>query len=138
MVKCEDWLKLLKRYMKSKGFPLNRVSLTHSRKADKRNANDPRGFCHVVLGRPTIHCAEALKTLPDQCIVGILLHELAHMIVDEGEDPELDVDEWVLEKCPEAGYHYADIKYASPKFRVAKNLECVTKSFLKQLNAKVV
>jgi hypothetical protein len=133
MVRCEDWLRLLKRYLKSKGFPLNRVSLTHSRKADQRNKKSPRGFCHVVIGRPTIHCAEALETLPDEFIVGILLHELAHMLVKESDDPELDVDEFVLENCPESGYHYADVKYAAPQWRVAKNLECVSKAFLKEL-----
>lgn len=121
---------LISTWMKSK------IKTSHSRKADENHIKSARSFCFVVLGEYIIHYASALKSLPDDFIVGILLHEIAHMIIEEdGGDPELGVDEWVLENVPEAGYVYNNVRYVdfTNKPRTAKNLECVSEKFLKMI-----
>ncbi len=123
----------LRQYLAKRKLGGRDVMLTLSEKADENNAKKARSFCHVVLGRKSIYCAAALAALPEEFVVGILLHEVAHTIVNEGEDPELDVDEWVLENVPEAGYRYANVKYVDPitgRTRTAKNLERVSMGFL--------
>ncbi len=117
---------LLTHWMKSK------IRTVHSRRADGNNEASARAFCFVVIGEFVIHYASALKALPDEFIVGILLHEVVHMLIEEKGDPELGVDEWVLEHVPEAGYCYKTAKYEDfdGARRIAKNIECVSKKFL--------
>lgn len=112
-----------------------KIRISHSPRADRNNSKSDRSFCFVFLGERAIHCAKAIELLPDEFIVGILLHEIAHMIVEKQKgDPELLVDEWVTENIPESGYHYSDVKYFDyDGERNAKNLECVTKQFLKTI-----
>ncbi len=122
---------LLSHWMKSK------IRLSRSRKASSNNEASPRSFCFVILGEHKIHYADALYALPDTAICGILLHEVAHMLIDEnGGDPELGVDEWVLENVPEAGYGYMDTTYADPETgrrRTAKAIESVSRKFLTEI-----
>lgn len=107
----------------------SQVRLVRSKRANDQNREKARQFCFVVIGQHEINFADALLKLPEEFIVGILLHEIAHMVIREGRDPELDVDEWVIEHVPEAGYHYADARYSK---RVAKNLECVSEAFIEK------
>ncbi len=132
-----QYLNPLLEYLRDRGlittWMKSKIKTTHSRKADENHVKSPRSFCFVIIGEHNIHYASMLKGLPDPFIVGILLHEIAHMIIAEEQgDPELGVDEWVLENVPEAGYTYKNIRYIdfNDKPRTAKNLECVSKTFL--------
>ncbi len=112
------------------------IKTSHSRKADAHHEDSARSFCFVILGERVIHYASAIKCLPDKFIVGILLHEIVHMIIEEKPgDPELGVDEWVIENLPEAGYEYKSVRYIdfTGKARTAKDLECVSEKFLKTI-----
>lgn len=143
MLTPHDWLNLLCSWLRKRGVKL-RPALVIDEKQVKANAKDPRAFCRVELGdkKKNIYCAVALVALPPEAIVGILLHEITHMlIVEDGGDPELADDEYVLDHFPQAGYHYATIEYATvemtPKFsgrvRTAKNIEVVSSNFIKTL-----
>lgn len=127
---ADDILLALLTHLRDRGLVTNwlrsKVRLVRSKKANDQNKASARQFCFVFLGEHKIHFSDALLKLPEEFIVGILLHEIAHMVVKEGRDPELDVDEWVVEHVPEAHYHYADARYGK---RVAKNLECVGREF---------
>ncbi len=134
------YLKPLLAYLEREGnistWMKSQIRTIHSRKADANNAKSPRSFCFVIIGEHAIHCADAIKNLPDKFIVGILLHEIAHMIIEEdGGDPELGVDEWVLENVPDSGYEYKNVTYTDPddRRRAAKNLECVSEEFLHEI-----
>ncbi len=119
---CSVWMK-------------SKIKTSHSAKADLNHKASPRSFC-FILGERTIHYASSIKALPDVFIVGILLHEIAHQIIEEdGGDPELGVDEWILENVPESGYAYANVRYIDfdQKARTAKNLERVSGSFLNKV-----
>jgi hypothetical protein len=135
------WIEPIKDYVRSKGlkprgkFGLKQVTVQPSSKADTNNVLSSRSFCHVVIGNPIIYCAKNIDQLKDEFVVGILLHEVAHMLVKEGSDPELDVDEFILENFPESGYCYADTQYGGTRRpRKAKNLECVKTEFLENLS----
>ncbi len=128
----QDALSGLVDHLRYRGLVTNwlksKIRLRRSQRANANNKKSPRSFCHVIIGEFNIHYADALLDLPLEFVVGILLHEIAHMIIEEdGGDPELGVDEWVLENVPEAGYSYRDAKYGR---RVAKNLECVSLLFV--------
>lgn len=141
-----QYLKPLLAYLKKKGHisrgMRSEIKVEHSFEADFKNERSrspakeeeaARSFCFVILGERTIYYASALKALPESFITGILLHEIAHMIVEnERGDPELTVDEWVIANVPEAGYAYKNVRYIdfTGKPRTAKNLECVTEDFL--------
>jgi hypothetical protein len=138
------WLKLLKKWLDenhSRYFwqrPWSGVKLSESRLANTQNKKDPRAFCYVIVGQKKIHHCKALALLPDQFIVGILLHEIGHILQVEDDpevdDPEVDCDELILSRFPEAGYHYADARYTHDREkRVARNIECVSEKFLKEL-----
>ncbi len=136
----DQYLRPLLVYLEEQGlittWMKSQIRTLHSRKADKNNADSARSFCFVIIGEHVIHCAGSIENLQDKFIIGILLHEIAHMIIEEGRgDPELDVDEWVIENVPEAGYRYENTRYTdfNNKKRSAKNLECVTERFLKQI-----
>ncbi len=136
-VDAEVWLKRLLKELRKRGFgrALRNVNIFWSYVCDMRNKKDPRAFCHVVLGNPKIRCARALDLLPDVAIAGILLHELAHMIVEHKPgDPELNVDDFVLEVIPDAGYHYGECEYVDGRRRKAKNIEMVSKKFLEKIS----
>lgn len=131
---ADDILHALLAYLRDRGlistWLKNKVRLVRSKKANEQNHAAARQFCFIIIGEHEIHYADALLKLPMNFLVGILLHEITHMVVKEGRDPELDVDEWVFEKVPEAGYDYRDCRYGK---RVAKNLECVSETFIAEL-----
>ncbi len=131
---ADDILHALLTYLRDQGLVTNwlrsKIRLVRSKKANDQNKEKARQFCFVFPGEYNINYADALLKLPMSFLVGILLHEIAHMVIREGRDPELDVDEWVLDKVPEAGYDYRDCHYGK---RVAKNLECVTEAFIEEL-----
>ncbi len=131
------WLKkLLRELRRRKLGNFYGVKLKHDKVCDQRNQKSPRAFCHVVIGKPEIHCSKAIEYLDSNFIVGILLHELIHMVVTEGDDPELDVDEFVIEHLRDTGYTYMDTKYFDPFLgkRKAKSIECVKLSFLETIS----
>lgn len=112
----------------------SRIRAAHSRKADENHDKSARSFCFVIIGDDhVIHYASSLVALPVKFVIGILLHEIAHMVIEEDGDPELGVDEWVLENVPDSGYEYKNIRYEDfdGKTKTAKNLECVSEKFLK-------
>ncbi len=136
------WLKALVKYVaKSMSAPhakmLRRVRMKHSAIAEQNNKKSSRSFCYVNLNGETIYYAESLAYLDTEFIIGILLHELAHLIVKTGPvDDEVDADLWILEAFPMAKYGYEDAVYASAatgRLRTAKNLQCVSREFLRKL-----
>lgn len=113
-----------------------RIGMSHA--ADVRNSEDARSFCHVKEGSRKINCTHAIELLPDEFVAGILLHELAHIILNDMErgDPELQADEWILENVPESGYKYKDVSYWDETWRDAEVVECVSKKFLKTIGIR--
>lgn len=126
----DDLLAALLVYLRDRGLVTpwlkSKIKLVRSKKAEVNNKASPRAFCFVIIGEYNIHFSEALLKLPIHFVVGILLHEVAHMVVREGRDPELDVDEWVLDYVPEAEYTYQNVTYGR---RQAHNLERVSVEF---------
>lgn len=138
------YLKPLLSYLRRQGhisqYMAAKIKSTHSFEADLnhevRGDKGARSFCFVVIGERTINYASTIKSLPDRFIVGILLHEIAHMIIEnEKGDPELGVDEWVIANVPESDYEYKNVRYIdfTQKPRTAKNLECVSEKFLMEI-----
>lgn len=127
---ADDLLDALLTYLRDRGLITpwlkSRIKLVRSQRATEQNQASPRQFCFVVIGQHDIHFAAALLKLPTPFIVGIQLHEIAHMVIEEKGDPELGVDEWVIEQVPEAGYHYRNVSYGK---RRARSLECVSGEF---------
>lgn len=133
----DNYLRPLLKYLEQQGlistWMKSQIRAVNSRKADANHKKSARSFCFVIIGEHVIYCASALTDLPDEYLVGILLHEVAHMIIEEdGGDPELGVDEWILENVPEAKYQYADLHYAD-KRRKSNNLERVSEKFLREI-----
>lgn len=137
------WLKALAKYVRASldhraAKAIRHVTCKHSNKAEVNNQRSARSFCYVHLDAdPVVYYAEALELLDVEYIVGILLHELAHLIVKSGTvDDEVDADQWVIEAFPEAKYGYDDAVYTSPwthRWRTAKNLQCVSREFIRRL-----
>lgn len=131
---ADEVLDALLEYLRDEGLITTwlkaHVALVRSKKANEQNKASARQFCFVVIGQHDIHYADALLKLPMNFFVGILLHEIAHMVVREGRDPELDVDEWVIENVPDSGYEYRDVAYGH---RRAANLECVSEKFVNMI-----
>lgn len=105
---------------------------------DITNKNDPRAFCYVREGDNTIYCSAAIEALLPEVRVGILIHEVFHMILDafDGADAEVDVDAGVMEYFPEAGYKYDDTVYLSPwthEMVSANEIEHVSAKFLETI-----
>ncbi len=114
------------------------IRAVHSAKADEHHRKNRRSFCHVILGERAIRYASSIKALPETFIVGILLHEIVHMIIEnEKGDPELGVDQWIIDNIPEARYDYKNVRYIDfdGQARVAHNLECVADKFLSRIEA---
>lgn len=136
---ASEYLRRLLRYLRGRGYAaaLRGIKLRHSAALDRRNQTSARAFCHVIVGKPTIHCAKAIEELPPQYILGLLLHEITHVIigVDEVGDPELQVDEFILNQWPETDYEYSDVMYLdrNGKRRMAKNLERVSVRFMEDI-----
>lgn len=129
------WLTKLTSYMYSRGVPakkIARVTLRHSVTLDKRNKKDARAFCQVECGSSLVHCSKAIEDLHERFIVGILLHEIAHVVLgcDNEPDDEVAVDEWIIKNFPEAGYAYYDTEYNN---REALGVEAASAKFVNKI-----
>jgi hypothetical protein len=120
------------------GYPraFQKLVAVHDSAHDEENARDPRAFCYVKEDHWEIYCASALEDVSPEVRVGILLHEIAHLKIPafKGAASEIDVDSYILENFPEAGYVYADHMYWSRmrnKEVTAKSIEHVADTFVK-------
>ena len=104
----------------------------------KLTGGNPRFLCAVHSHEWVIRCALAIERVGSQVRVGVLLHEIGHMVLPafNGAKSEVEVDEFVLSEVPEAGYYYGDHQYFNPQHEgivLAKNVEHVSENFLRQL-----
>lgn len=122
------------------GRLLLKLRIKHSLEQDDHNRKDPRAFCHVARGEKYIYCTQALEFVPVHVRLGILLHEIAHILNDafDGDESEIVVDEFCVFKIPESGYKYLDqVVYMSPWDHApiaAKNIEAVTGDFVYRIS----
>ena len=128
----------LRQYLQGRGFNMRGIKLKYSAKADEDNAKRARAFCYIYPGKRVIHSAAAIECLDARVILGLLLHEITHIILTgspQKPDPEVADDAFILENFPEAKYRYEPITYivrtarGTYRKRVAKNLETVSASF---------
>ena len=137
--KAEKSLRALTRYIASKAGLKNmdRLSIRHSPEADELNSRKPRQFCHVYPRSFKINCTAQIESVSERVRLGLLLHEIGHIVQqafhDKGDDScEVTVDEWVTYNFPEAGYKFADAKYGSSvdgRLKIAKAIEQVSMRF---------
>jgi hypothetical protein len=105
---------------------------------DLANKEDPRAICYVRSDDPAIYCSGAIEALAPEVRMGVLLHEVGHLILEAfcGDDCEVDVDDFCINDVAESGYHYADSEYISPWTQtavLAKNIEHVSQVFLDEV-----
>jgi len=147
--KAESDLHALLAYMIAEhGAPEDRlldVTILHDAEHDKENARDPRAFCFVEKERPNfIHCAKAIEELTPEARVGVLYHEIGHILLNafHGDESEVEVDEWCLTFLPMSNYTYRDTAYlVTGKVgksdvawgRIAKSLQSVAPGFVRVL-----
>ena len=117
---------------------LRATRLEHSFDCDALNASKPRQFCQVDLSRdePVIQCAKAIEAVPREVILGLLLHEIAHLLLGEtGDKAEVHVDRLLFEFLPEAEYSYTDTYYLVPRVggRMAHNIQTVGAEFAREV-----
>jgi len=91
-----------------------RVLVVHNADQDRLNRSDPRAFCFVREEKPLrIEAAKALESLPDQFLLGVLYHELGHLVLGafgtSGDEPKVDL--WCTEFAPELRYTYSSVTY---------------------------
>jgi hypothetical protein len=86
---------------------LSGVRLRPDREAERKHERAARYFCFVLPGCSTIRCAEALESIPRPFRLGVLLHEIGHIVLDEffGDASEVRVDAWA--KTVDREYRYA-------------------------------
>ena len=118
------------------------IKLRWDKDQDERNAEKPRSFCYVRPDDPlTIYCAKTLDNVSTNVRIGILLHEIGHIQLDafNGDECEVDVDDWVLREFPESGYTYKDHKYYNEltgKYVIGHSLQHVSRKFLETLHLR--
>jgi len=115
---------------------VTRIQLRHDADLDKANRRNPRFLCAVHPHEWLIRCALAIERVNPEVRVGVLLHEIGHMVLPafNGAKSEVEVDEFVISQVPEAGYYYGDHGYYSPQHEkdvIAKNVEHVSINFLR-------
>jgi len=139
MIKTREDLEALKAYcVMEKGLPRSLASVRADSSAEREDdwMRSPRQFCSVEHGTMIIACAPATDALPGESRVGILLHEIGHVLYPLGSPldvEEVEVDVWVRNVFPEAGYTYVDVPYRYGKDYVAKNLQTVAPEFYANL-----
>lgn len=124
-------------YLRHKGTlapVFDKLDLYYDPKHDEANASDPRAFCYVRPDRWFVYCSRALEDVAPRVRIGVLLHEIGHLARNafKGDKSEVDVDTWVLDNVPEAGYHYADHEYYHmwrQEAVTAKAVEHVSRAF---------
>lgn len=112
-------------------------SLEHDEELDADNILDPRAFCAVMPKSTIIYCSKNIDLLPPPARIGILLHEIAHVVANAfgGDESEVDCDVWIKENVPESGYAYRDVKYAQKGATIlARNLQVVSDKFVKRVS----
>jgi hypothetical protein len=116
---------------------LLRMQVRWSPEEDRRNEQDPRGFCHVVNGAWFIYCSQAIEIITPNVRVGLLLHEIGHLYIPamSSDKSEVDVDEWILNEVAEAGYGYLpQYRYTrNGKLVEAHNIQTVSTEFVYKL-----
>jgi hypothetical protein len=104
-----------------------KVRVVHDQNQDRLNIKNPRAFCFVAGEKPfEIHATYRLENLPEKFILGVLYHELGHIVLNafDSNADEPKVDAWCLEFAPELRYGYASVTYLGIKGRVlAQNLQ---------------
>lgn len=113
------------------------IRLMWTKAQDARNAHDPRSFCFTVPSDDVIRCTRALSALTEPIQLGIMLHEIGHIHLNEfsGPESEAKVDAWCA-GIPEAKFVYLQTtQYVRPdgKSVVAKFIESVGVSFAEML-----
>jgi hypothetical protein len=133
----------LTEYLTDKGVvPLSvtRIRLLQDSELDKANRKNPRFLCAVHPHEWIIRCAMALDRVSSAVRVGVLLHEIGHMVLPAfvGAKSEVEVDEFVVTRVPEAGYYYGDHAYECPVRGsvLAKNVEHVSDAFLDRIGVR--
>lgn len=136
----DDLLKKLTTCLTARGMParLLKIRMSHSVEAERDNDRDHRLFCFTKGPLPPkIYFSKNLEQLPVENQIGILLHEISHLI--HGPD-EAMADLGVSEALPDIGYSYIkrvdyrDAYIGEP--RTASNIESVSKEFAQEvLNA---
>jgi hypothetical protein len=115
---------------------VKKIGISHSLMLDRENLKDPRAFCAVERGYWRVLCTRALEDVPQEVRIGILLHEVSHLINDyigASRDDEVNTDAWVIKTVPESDYHYKTIVYMNSlvgKPTTAHNVESVSPRFL--------
>jgi hypothetical protein len=115
---------------------VRKMRVEYSEDEDTRNQKNPRGFCHVTEGEWIIYCSQVLEEVAPSVRVGLLLHEIGHLYIPamSSEKSEVDVDAWILETIPEAGYGYLPTyRYYNTLYGrtvTAKNVQHVSNEFV--------
>lgn len=136
----DDLARLTNYLFKHKGVipSVRKIGIVHTRAMDRENEKDPRAFCAVNDTAWLIYCTQSINYLPANARIGILLHEVSHLVnnfIGKRED-EVNTDEWIVTAIPEAGYGYQSIAYHNPllgKQVTAHDLETVGTAFLGRL-----
>ena len=143
LVKASRDLNILLEYLINKrglGAAMRGIVVQYSEDADGYNIKDPRVFCFTQVNHPVIFCSRALEDVDREIRVGILIHEIGHIVLNafEGDESEIDVDHWVVDTLPKGSYGYVhEIKYlnsARGEEVTAWNLERVTQAFLREID----
>ncbi len=147
LVRANRDLRCLAEYLATRNiiipFSLSSLYAVHDSRQDRANREDSRAFCYVEnSGAPVVHCTKAIEWLPTEARIGVLMHEIGHLVLKafEDDDAEVDVDEWCVTNFPEAKYAYADVTYYTlnkwgqkGEVRVAKSLQTVSPAFVRIL-----
>ena len=84
-------------------LPRGKFKISHTcGLVDKDHRDDARVFCHVFHKDHGIICfSKAYKRLPIAHQIGIMLHEIGHVMAQEehGHGGEAEADLWVQEHC---------------------------------------
>jgi hypothetical protein len=115
-----------------------KLKIALSERRDQDNARDARAMAFVTHRGHTVHVAEALAQVPPVFTLGVLLHEVVHVVRShfDGDEGEVDVDATIVEEIPGASYGYADVDYRHPVNglrRRARNLQRVGVTFARKV-----
>jgi hypothetical protein len=115
------------------------IRIVHDPENDKNNQQDPRAFAFAISTSNVIHGSKALELICPRARLGILLHEIGHVVLNafDGDVSEVDVDEWCMFQVAESGYRYHTLHYPSPweagVIRKADNVQHVDLPFAELL-----
>ena len=135
----EDLVALQRFLEKRCGVLYTDISVKWSQDEDQRNISDPRGFCHTEQGSMIISCSRALEDVDREIRLGVLIHEIGHIVLNafDGEESEVDVDTWVIDTLPKGSYGYLqDYAYLNSLIEeqvTAHNIQRVTTTFSRSI-----